>query len=71
MCYCGDDARAREAAARLAVNLAFDVVSAGPLRNARLLEPLGFLWIALAMVQGTGRGMAFKLMRRDNWEIAR
>lgn len=64
MFYCGDDAGAREVAGRLAEDLGFDAVSAGPLSSARLLEPLGFLWIHLAMVQKRGRGIAFRLMRR-------
>jgi hypothetical protein len=66
MFYCGDDEQACRAAARLATDLGFDAVSAGPLRNARLLEPLAFLWIHLALVQGMGRGVAFKLLRRES-----
>jgi hypothetical protein len=65
MFYCGDDADACAVAAKLAADLGFHTVSAGPLANARLLEPLGFLWINLAMVQGMGRGIAFKLLRRE------
>lgn len=65
MLYCGDDEQACGVAAGLAADLGFDAVSAGPLKNARLLEPLGFLWINLAMVQGMGRGIAFKLLRRE------
>jgi 8-hydroxy-5-deazaflavin:NADPH oxidoreductase len=65
MFYCGDDAGACRAAHRLATDLGFDAVAAGPLRNARLLEPLGLLWIDLALKQGQGRGIAFALLRRD------
>jgi hypothetical protein len=65
MLYCGDDADACRVAARLASDLGFDAVSAGPLRNARLLEPLALLWIDLALVRGMGRGIAFKLLRRE------
>ena len=65
MFYCGDDEAACAVAARLAADLGFDAVSAGPLRNARLLESLALLWITLAMGQGGGRGIAFKLLRRD------
>jgi len=65
MFYCGDDEKACRVAARLATDLGFDAVSAGPLQNARLLEPLGLLWIKLALAQGLGRGIAFQLIRRD------
>lgn len=65
MFYCGDDEPACAVAAKLATDLGFDAVSAGPLRNARLLEPLALLWINLAMAQIAGRGIAFKLLRRD------
>jgi predicted dinucleotide-binding enzyme len=64
MFYCGDDEQACGVAARLAADLGFEAVSAGPLKNARLLEPLGLLWISLAIAQGMGRGIAFKLLRR-------
>jgi len=65
MFYCGDDETACAVAAKLAADLGFDAVSAGPLRNARLLEPLALLWINQARVQGASRGIAFKLLRRD------
>jgi len=65
MFYCGDDEPACAVAAKLAADLGFDAVSAGPLRNARLLEPLALLWINQARVQGASRGVAFKLLRRD------
>jgi hypothetical protein len=65
MLYCGDDAGACGVAARLAADLGFDAVGAGPLRSARLLEPFALLWIQLAMAQGMGRGIAFRLLRRE------
>jgi len=64
MFYCGDDAGAKAAAARLASDLGFDPVDAGNLEQARLLEPLALLWIRLAYVQKQGRDIAFKLMKR-------
>lgn len=66
MFLCGDDADARETVAELARQLGFEVVDAGPLRNARLLEPLAMLWIRLALVEGAGRDIAFKLIRRES-----
>lgn len=64
MFYAGDDSEAKQTAARLASDLGFEPVDAGPLKNARLLEPLAALWIDLAMVRGHGRDIAFKLLRR-------
>lgn len=64
MFYCGDDAEAKKVAARLAEELGFEAVDAGPLAEARSLEHLALLWIHLAYVQKLGRGIAFKLIRR-------
>jgi predicted dinucleotide-binding enzyme len=64
MFFCGDDADARVCAASLAADLGFEPVDAGALAEARLLEPLAMLWIRLAHVQGLGREIAFRLMRR-------
>jgi 8-hydroxy-5-deazaflavin:NADPH oxidoreductase len=64
MFYCGDDANAKRIAATLAGDLGFEPVDAGPLTQARLLEPLALLWISLALKQGLGVNIAFKLMRR-------
>jgi predicted dinucleotide-binding enzyme len=64
MFFAGDDAEAKKVAAQLAREIGFDPVDAGPLANARLLEPLAFLWIYLAIKQGHGTGFAFKLVQR-------
>lgn len=64
MFYCGDDAEAKQSAASLAAELDFDPVDAGPLTQARLLEPLALLWITLAIKQGHGMNIALKLMHR-------
>jgi len=64
MFYAGDDAEAKAIAAKLAGEIGFDPVDAGPLINARLLELLAMLWIYLAFVQKQGREIAFKLLRR-------
>lgn len=64
MFYCGDDAGAKKTAAGLAEDLGFEAVDAGPLRMARCLEPLCLLWVSLALKQGLGVNIAFKLMRR-------
>jgi hypothetical protein len=62
--YCGDDGEAKKAVHTLAADLGFAPHDAGPLKQARTLEPLALLWISLAMAQGYGRDIAFDLMRR-------
>ena len=64
MLYCGDDQGAKEMAARLAGDLGFEPVDAGPLSAAWLLEHFAMLWIHLAYGAGMGRNIAFQLMRR-------
>ena len=64
MLICGDDAGAKKTIAALAEALGFDPVDAGPLTQARLLEPLAMLWISLAYAYGHGVNIAFKLLRR-------
>ena len=43
--------------------LGFDALDAGPLRQARLLEPFALLWISLAVKYGFSRNIAFELLR--------
>ena len=64
MFICGSDTTAKTTVAHLAEELGFDVVDAGPLVNARLLEPLAMLWINLAYQQRMGTNIAIKLLRR-------
>ena len=64
MLYCGDDSAAKSIAASLSADLGFAPVDAGPLRNARLLEPHAFLWIWLALQGGLGRDFAFQIVKR-------
>jgi predicted dinucleotide-binding enzyme len=64
MFYCGDDAEAKKVVQKLIDELVFEAVDAGPLTQARLLEPSALLWISLAYVQGMGRDFAFELIRR-------
>src|SRR5262249_45574150 len=51
MFLCGDDAEAKKVVAGLAEQLGFEPVDVGPLRSARYLEPLGMLWIDMAIFQ--------------------
>jgi predicted dinucleotide-binding enzyme len=64
MFYCGDDAEAKKTVHQLAADLGFDPHDAGPLTQARYLEPFAMLWITLALNQGYGREFGFKLMQR-------
>ena len=64
MFYCGDDAGAKQKVAQLANALGFEAVDAGPLKQARVLEPFAMMWISLANQYGLGRDIAFKLLRR-------
>jgi 8-hydroxy-5-deazaflavin:NADPH oxidoreductase len=62
--FCGDDAGAKGKVKQLVDELGFEGVDAGPLTQARLLEPFALLWISLALKYGLGREIAFKLLRR-------
>jgi len=64
MFICGDDPSAKATVSKLAAELGFEVVDAGALTAARLLEPLALLWIQLAYKQGMGPNHAFRLLRR-------
>jgi predicted dinucleotide-binding enzyme len=68
MFYAGDDTAAKRVAHDLAAALGFDAVDAGNLVQARLLEQLAMLWIALAYgaagAPALGRDFAFRLVRR-------
>jgi hypothetical protein len=61
---CGDDAGAKSVVSGLARDAGFEVVDAGSLNIARLLEPLAMLWVHLAYGQKMGTGLAFTLLRR-------
>lgn len=61
--YVGDDAEAKQVVHGLIEDVGLEAVDAGPLKNARLVEPLTLLWISLAGRVGS-RDIAFKLLRR-------
>ena len=65
MFYCGDDVEAKQVAAGLAGELGFEPVDAGPLPQARYVEPLAMLWITVALKYGHGREMGFKQLKRN------
>ncbi|RKG97355.1 NADPH-dependent F420 reductase [Corallococcus carmarthensis] len=58
-----DDAAGKERVLGLGRDLGFDSVDAGPLRNARWLESLGYLNILLGYVQKLGPDIGFRLVR--------
>ncbi len=64
MFYCGDDKAAKQTVHSLVEELGFEGLDAGPLTQARLLEPFAMLWISLAYPAGFGREIAFQLLRR-------
>ena len=64
MFIAGDDAGAKKVVTQLSNELGFETLDAGPLSQARLLEPVAMLWISLAFAQGLGPDFAFKLVRR-------
>ncbi len=66
MFYCGDDEKAKATVQQLAEELGFEPLDAGPLRQARLLEPFAMLWISLALAYGYGRDFAFQMLRRQS-----
>ncbi|OIQ90937.1 glutamyl-tRNA reductase [mine drainage metagenome] len=59
-----DEASARQRVAELARSMGFDVIDAGPLRNARYLEPLAGLNIYLGYGAGLGTSIAPTWLRQ-------
>ncbi len=64
MFICGDDDPAKSNVKQLSDDLGFDTVDAGPLRAARLLEPLAMLWIHLSFAMGWGPDFGFKILKQ-------
>src|SRR5215475_1992689 len=62
MLVAGDDAGRKRTVMELVGKLGFEPVDAGPLKNARLLEPFAMVWIDQAMKRDRGRDFAFALM---------
>lgn len=64
MMIAGDEASAKAHGLQLAEDCGFEAIDAGPLEQARLLEPFAMLWIKMAYAQGMGRDYAFTISRR-------
>lgn len=60
--FCGDDGPGRAVLHQLVRDVGFEPVFAGPLKSARLLEPLMMLWVTAARATGH-RAMGFQLLR--------
>jgi predicted dinucleotide-binding enzyme len=65
MLVAGDDAARKPVVMELVGMLGFEPVDAGPLKNARLLEPFAMVWIDQAMKRGSGRDFAFALVKME------
>lgn len=63
MLYYGDDQAAKTAAARLARDVGFNPVDAGPLRTARYAEPFALLVARLAYEGNGGPQLAYRFIR--------
>lgn len=61
--FCGDDTEGRKIVHRLVEDIGFEAIDAGPLKNARLVEPLMLLWAVTSRSLGS-REIAFKVLRR-------
>lgn len=65
MFYAGDSDRAKQVAETLAKDLGFEAVyNFGGSDKFNLLEQFALGWINLAMMQGYGRNIAFKVVKR-------
>jgi 8-hydroxy-5-deazaflavin:NADPH oxidoreductase len=57
-----DDGGAKTTVLGLARDIGIDAIDAGPLKNARLLEPFAYLNIQLGYALGMGTQLGFKLL---------
>lgn len=65
MFMAGDDTQAKEVAHQLALDCGFgSCIDFGKADRVELLEKLALSWINLAIFQGHGRDLAFKVVRR-------
>lgn len=65
MFYAGDDKQAKQIAEQLSIDIGFaSCFDFGVDDKVELLEKFAFSWINLAIMQGHGRDMAFKVVRR-------
>ncbi len=67
--YCGDDEGAKKEVYKLIESMGFDPVDAGPLANARYLEPMGMLNIWFGYMAKRGTGIALNLVKRGEGKV--
>ncbi|HYA85750.1 MAG TPA: NADPH-dependent F420 reductase [Nitrospirota bacterium] len=60
----GDDSGSKDTVRKLAEDIGFDSVDAGPLKSARYLEPLGMLNIMLGYGLKMGTDIGFRLVKK-------
>jgi predicted dinucleotide-binding enzyme len=60
--YCGSDDEARRVVERLIRDVGLRPVWVGGLDQVQLVDAIGSLWVTLAIRQGMGRRLAFKLL---------
>jgi len=65
-CRRGDDNTAKATVAQLVSELGFEVLDAGGLKSARILEPFAMVWINQALFRGLGRNWAYGILRPKN-----
>ncbi len=63
MMVCGDE-EAKSKVAPLVTDLGFEMVDAGPIDNAHLLESMAELWVYLMYNKKIGRKIAFQLLKQ-------
>jgi len=59
----GDQAKAKKTVMRLGKDIGFEPIDAGPLKNARYLEPMAMLIINLGYELGMGTNIGYKLVK--------
>jgi len=64
----GDNERSKRTVEKLARDIGFDAIDAGPLKSARYLEPLGMLNITLGYGLKMGTDIGFLLVKRPSVE---
>ena len=62
---CGNHQDAKDIVANLAKDIGFDIYDAGPLKEARYIEPMAMTWVKLTYKEGYGPDMAFKMIKRQ------
>lgn len=61
--YCGDDPAAKDRVAAMVRTIGFEPLDSGPLRNARLLEPLALMTINFGYALGQGRRISPRFVK--------